>query len=118
MDLLVTTYEVWPKAQETLRVFRNVMEQTGNWIGFRFREEGGGHSPVGTTVTLHYNGHTTIREIVTGDSYRCQSANTLHFGLGKSTRVESAEIEWANGEKLVLRNPAVNQYHAVSITKR
>ncbi len=118
MDLLVTTYEVWPKAQETLRVFRNVMEQTGNWIGFRFREEGGGHSPVGTTVTLHFDGHTTIREIVTGDSYRCQSANAVHFGLGKSTSVETAEIEWANGEKLVLRNPAVNQYHAVSITKR
>jgi hypothetical protein len=40
MDLLVTTIRSWPAMQRTVRVFKNVVEDSGNWIGFRLREEG------------------------------------------------------------------------------
>ena len=90
MDLLVTTSELWPEAKQTLRAYRNTLDDAGNWIGFRFREAGGGRSPVGVTVSLHYAGHSLIRQLVTGDSYRSQSANTLHFGLGSATVVDRA----------------------------
>jgi ASPIC/UnbV protein/VCBS repeat protein len=114
MDLLVTTYEFWPKARQVLYVYRNLLEGTGNWIGFRFREEGRGKSPVGLTVTLHYDGHTAVRELVTGDSYRSQSPNTIHFGLGKATTIDSAEILWPNGQKVLLNEPAINRYHKIA----
>jgi len=114
MDLLVATMELWPEVKQTLHVYSNTLNDSGNWIGFHFREEGGGKSPVGTSVTVHYQGHTAVRQIVTGDSYRSQSANTLHFGLGGSTQVDRAEIVWVNGEKLVVSKPKVNQYHLLS----
>src|SRR5206468_1669112 len=79
MDLLVTTSELWPEAKQTLRAYRNTLDDAGNWIGFRFREAGGGRSPVGVTVSLHFADHSLVRQLVTGDSYRSQSANTLHF---------------------------------------
>jgi hypothetical protein len=114
MDLLVTTFEVWPKIQQTLRVFRNELEDPGNWIGFRFREDAQAGSPVGVKVLIHAGGKKAIRQIVAGDSYRCQQANTVHFGLGKGQRVDSVEIIWPSGKTLRLEDPAINRYHTIS----
>src|SRR5439155_5424377 len=102
MDLLVTTPEVWPDVKQMLRVYKNTLTDRGNWIGFRFREEAG-KSPAGARVTLRYDGHSAVRQIVTGDSHRSQHANTTHFGLGKADRVDSVEIRWSNGQTLTLR---------------
>jgi hypothetical protein len=114
MDLLVTTFEVWPAAKQTLQVYKNRLGDTGHWIGFHFREQGEGKSPVGVRVTIQYVGHTAVRQIVTGDSHRSQHANTIHFGLGAATRVDRAEIRWIHGPVLTLGDPAVDRYHDVS----
>jgi hypothetical protein len=117
MDLLVTTFEVWPQPKQTLRIYRNTLSNSGNWIGFRFREEGNGKSPVGTSVTIHYGGHSATRQIVTGDSYRCQTANTLHFGLGRASQVDFAEVVWPDGNQTRIDRPVVNEYHRLSQRK-
>src|SRR5207247_1734520 len=111
MDLLVTTFEKWPEEKQTLRVYKNTLTDGGNWIGFRFREEP--KSPVGVRVALRYNGRSAVRQIVTGDSFRSQHANTVHFGLGEVDRVESVEIRWPNGQVVTLRGPEVNRYHSI-----
>ncbi len=111
-DLLVTTYEYWPELKQTLRLYQNTLTDAGNWIGFRFQEEPG-VSPVGTRVTLHAGDYRSSQQIVTGDSYRSQHSNTLHFGLGKRDHVDTVEIKWLNGQTLTLRQPAVNQYHRI-----
>ena len=110
MDLLVTTFETWPQPKQTLRVFKNTLEDGGNWIGIRLQQHKGSVSPIGARVTLRYPGGTSVQPIVTGDSYRSQHANTVAFGLGRSERVESVEIQWNNGRKLTLPEPAVNRY--------
>src|SRR5206468_1589558 len=92
MDLLVTSFEPWPHPKQTLRVYRNTLNDGGNWIGFRFREEGLGNSPVGTRVTIRSASGTAVRQLVTGDSHHSQHANTIHFGLGALDRVDSVEI--------------------------
>ena len=116
MDLLVSTFEVWPAPKQTLHVYRNTFPQAGNWIGFRFREEGHGKSPVGATVTIHYAQRTAVAELMTGDSYRSQSGNTLHFGLGTSTQVDWAEVVWPNGSRSRLESPSINRYIPLSQT--
>jgi len=114
VDLLVTTFEVWPELKQTLQVYKNRLQDAGHWIGFRFREQAGGKSPVGVNVTIHYEGRSSVRQIVTGDSHRSQHANTLHFGLGEADRVDRAEIRWINGPAMTLLQPAVDQYHHIS----
>jgi hypothetical protein len=116
LDLLLTTFEAWPETKQTLRVFRNILTETGNWIGFHLREEGGGNSPVGATVRLRHSGGVSVRQMVTGDSYRSQQANTVHVGLGSVTQVESVEINWVNGRKVTARAPAINRYHFITTT--
>ena len=114
VDLVLTTWEVWPGRKQTLQIYRNNISDTGHWIGFQFREEGNGRSPVGTQVTIHYGGHSAVRQLVTGDSHRSQHPNTMHFGTGNCTKIEAAEIRWPNGEVTTLSLPAVNQYHLLS----
>jgi hypothetical protein len=117
VDLLVTTFEAWPEAKQTLQVYKNRLEDAGHWIGFRFREEQG-NSPVGARVTIRYQGTSQVRQIVTGDSHRSQHGNTVHFGLGATERVESAEIRWVNGSALTLSQPVVDQYHELRTPDR
>jgi hypothetical protein len=64
-------------------------------------------------LTVHYSGGTLVRQIVTGDSYRSQHSNTVHFGLGEISTVDRAEIRWMNGQVAQLDHPAVNRYHDV-----
>jgi hypothetical protein len=113
MDLLVTTFEVWPQVKQTLWAYKNTLPDCGHWIGFRLREQGPGKSPVGVRLTIHYDGRSAVRQIVTGDSHRSQHANTVHFGLGQAQRVESAEIQWSSGVTLNLRDPQIDRYHEV-----
>ena len=112
-DLLVTTLEVWPESKHTLKIYRNTLENGRNWIGFRFRNEPGGPSPVGARVSLRHGDQHIIRHIVTGDSFRSQHAGTIHFGLGGAKRVDSAEIHWPGGRSVTLREPALNRYHSI-----
>ncbi len=114
MDLLVTTFEAWPEVRQVLHVYHNELADSGNWIGFRLREQRGGPSPVGARITLQYGGRSAVQEVVAGDSYRSQRATTLQFGLGDAQRVDTAEVRWPDGRAVVLREPHVNQYHAVT----
>lgn len=116
VDLLVTTFETWPKVQQTLRVYRNNLPAMGHWIGFRFKEEGPGASPLGLNATLRWAGRTTTRQLVTGDSHRAQHPLELHFGLGNSTQVDSVEFKWVNGRSLKWDRPTVDTWHGVSAT--
>jgi hypothetical protein len=42
-------------------------------------------------------------------TFLSQSEQTLHFGLGDATAVDSVEIRWADGSGTVLYDVAVNQ---------
>ena len=113
VDLVVTTFEVWPEEKQTLRLYRNTLRGGGNWIGFKFREEAGRASPVGVQVALRANGHRAVRHLVTGDSFRSQHPNTVHFGLGEADRVDRVEVRWTTGQVVTVREPAVNCHHFV-----
>jgi hypothetical protein len=118
MDLLLTSYAAWPESRQTLRAYQNTLSPTGHWIGFKFREEESSPSPIGARVVLHSHGRSIVRSVVTGDSHRSQHAATVHFGLGASAMVESAEVRWPNGVVVTLQQPAVDRYHVVRAPAR
>ena len=57
------------------------------------------------------------RQILTGNSFRSQHANTVRFGLGDYDHVESVEVSWKNGRSIVLSDPKINHYHAVNLPR-
>lgn len=114
VDLLVV--EEWSKASkkgQILHVFMNQFPTDNKWIGVRVSEQGHSTHAVGTKVTMQAGGRKWVDHIVNGDSFFSQHAPVVHFGLGKLTSVESIEIQWPNGSKTTLNNPAVGEYHTV-----
>ncbi|MCB1128856.1 MAG: CRTAC1 family protein, partial [Verrucomicrobiae bacterium] len=114
MDLIVTTFEAWPEVKQTLRIFRNEMASTGNWLTFRLRQTSAADNPVGACVTLRHGVRADKRWIVTGDSHRSQHAPVVHFGLGGETAVDEVEVRYAGGLVRRFESPAINRVHTLS----
>jgi hypothetical protein len=53
---------------------------------------------IGARVTIHADGVRQMGEVRGGNSYLSQNDLRLHFGLGKSTKIESVEIRWPSGK--------------------
>ena len=81
-----------------------------HWIGVRLRGAPS-VSPIGSKITVRYEGKTDLLPVVTGDSLSAQHSNTKLFGLGQASAVESLEVRWPNGKVTRLKNPAIDRYH-------
>jgi hypothetical protein len=111
-DLIVMTYEEWPRKRHTLNLFRNVWVDRGNWIGVRLRPSTV-NCVTGSRITVRYGDKTQTRHLVTGDSHRSQHSATALFGLGKRDKLDALEIRWANGNAQRIEWPDTGRYHVV-----
>ncbi len=114
MDLLVTEAK-WQGTPNLMRhrllVQLNQIETGNHWIGVKLSSKQKGASPIGAKVWVKTSDRTFNGQIITGDSFQAQHPNSIHFGLGKTTRVQELKIMWPNGSTNVLLNPAVDKYH-------
>ncbi len=93
------------------RILKNGWQSSNHWIGVRLHEEGKGLSPIGATITVRAGRRTQVQTLVTGDTFYCQHANTLHFGLGEADAVDELTVRWRNGHVRTLTLPPVDRYH-------
>ena len=114
MDLLVTTFEVWPAVRQTLKVFRNRLPDTGHWLGVRLDRGQPPVSEMGAVVTVSAGERTWRRAVVTGDSHRAQHPAGVHIGLGAVTNVSRVEIAWPDRRTTVLDQPPVDRWLRLS----
>jgi hypothetical protein len=63
----------------------------------------------GAIVRLSYSGGEQTRVIDAGSGYLCQMEPVAHFGLGDATLIYQVEIQWTDGQREIIDNPAVNQ---------
>ncbi|MCX8107977.1 MAG: CRTAC1 family protein, partial [Verrucomicrobiae bacterium] len=112
-DILVTTFEAWPEQKQTLRIFRNLIPHCGNWITVCLSPNVRKCSPVGATITIKSGSLTLTKPVVTGDSHRTQHTSQIHFGLGKTDRLDWLLVRWPDGATNILLSPAVNQTHYI-----
>ncbi len=113
MDLAVTTFEEWPQRRQRVIILGNQTPSAGNWIGFE--------SPLlsgDCRVRIQVGGTTLERRLMTGESYRSQSVGRIHFGLGRETRVDSAEVLLDDGRTVSVRTPAPNRWNRITPPKR
>jgi hypothetical protein len=50
-------------------------------------------------------------EVRSGGSYLSQSDLRLHFGLGRSARIDKVEVQWPNGGRQVFENVAADRFY-------
>ena len=98
---------------QKLHIYRNQAETGNHWIGIQLREEGGGWSPVGASVTVRTADRNQVGRVVVGETLMGQHPMTLHFGLSGSQQVDSIEVQWVGGAKRIVENPEIDRYHLI-----
>ena len=83
-----------------------------NWIGVVL-SDAPGFPTLGAMVVVNTERGNQIAQVINGDSFNCQHAATLHFGLGGLEKVIRIEVTWPNGTTRVLTQPRVNAYHKI-----
>jgi hypothetical protein len=93
---------------ETPSLLRNTRKPPGNWIILDLRGRRSNRSAIGAKVRLTADGHTQVDEVRSGSGYLSQNDLRLHFGLGRSRRVDRVQIDWPSGTRQILENLPVN----------
>jgi hypothetical protein len=79
-------------------LLRNTSPAQGHWLGVRLAGRGKNRWGVGAKATVKTASGSYVRPRLAGESYAGSNSATLHFGLGKETRVEEVEVRWPDGE--------------------
>jgi hypothetical protein len=68
-----------------------------HWLMIKLVGTRSNRSAIGARVRLITADGRQVQEVRGGGSYYSQNDQRVHFGLGKSTRIERLEIRWPNG---------------------
>lgn len=68
----------------------------------------------GAVVTVVEDQRVQHRVVDAGSGYLCQMEPVAHFGLGDNQNVREVRIQWPDGHKLTIQQPAINQLLRVS----
>ena len=93
-----------------VHLMQNNLVSQNNWIGFHFSPK---DRPFGLTVSLKSGQKTQLLPVVSGDSYNSQHPLSICFGLGKESLVSRVVLNWQSGEKQLIENPKIEEYHVI-----
>ncbi len=81
-----------------LLVYKNTVAPDERWIEFQLEGTKSNRSGIGAEVTLFWNGQEQIQQVSGGSGFSAQNDRRLHFGLGKTPRIDKAVIRWPSGK--------------------
>lgn len=67
-------------------------------------------------ISLFYNGKSQFIELKNIRGYMSSQQNMAHFGIGKSAKVDSIQINWIDGTQKIITNIKANQTIAIAKT--
>jgi hypothetical protein len=91
-------------------LLRNVVKNANHWITLKL--VGGQKGPrdaIGAKVFVTAGGARQRADLTSGGSYGSSSDPRLHFGLGRSTKVDKIEIRWPSGREEDLVVPGIDR---------
>lgn len=113
LDLLVTTFEIWPRPRQTLRIFANRLKSPGHWLGLRLPTGRDVPGPEGAVVTVRDRLGAQVRTYALGEGYRSQGQPLLRFGLGDVERIDSVEVRWPGGLRSLTQEVGADRIHEI-----
>jgi enediyne biosynthesis protein E4 len=99
-------------------LYRNYPDTANHWIAFALTGTRSNRSAIGAEVVVESADLTQRRVVDGGMGFAGQNDRRLHFGLGDRERVDRVVVYWPSGRRQVLRNPVVDQFHAVIEPRR
>ncbi len=101
LDLLITTIDGPPL------LLRNDTTRAGHWLKLRLLNRHGSPA-INARAIVSAGGASLTRELRSGSSYQSQNALELHFGLGRSPRVDTIQVIWPGGGRSVRKDVEVD----------
>ncbi len=90
-------------------LLRNDTQVNNNWLKIKLVGNTSNRDGIGSKVIVRSGDFTQIKEVTSGGSYASGSDNSIHFGLGNYSEVETIEVKWQSGHIQRLKNISVNQ---------
>jgi hypothetical protein len=81
------------------RLLRNDAGDGRHWFMVRCAGLAGARDSIGAKVFLTAGGRTCRRDVIVNYSYASSCDPRVHFGLGRTTRVERLTVRWPGGEE-------------------
>ena len=96
---------------EEAKIYKNNANETrkNNYISLTLRGLSPNNQGIGSKVWVYANGQKQFQELNPYRGYESTMDASLHFGIGKNTKVDSVVIVWANQKKQVVFLPKINQ---------
>lgn len=89
---------------EPVSFYQNNTNQNG--LAVRLKGAGKNTQALGSKVWVYANSTTQYAELYPVRGYQSSVATDLHFGLGSSGKADSIVVQWPNGQRSFLVNPA------------
>ncbi|MFQ5790758.1 MAG: CRTAC1 family protein, partial [Acidobacteriota bacterium] len=98
VDLLVMNNNEAPN------LLRNESPRRNHWILLRLVGGESNRDGIGALVRLEAGSSTQVDELRSGTSYLSNNDLRLHFGLGRSPRIDRLEVRWPSGVTQVFQD--------------
>lgn len=95
-------------------LLRNDQKLGNHWIRIHLAGRKQNRDAIGAWVVLTSGGHSQWRQVMPTRSYLSQSELTLSFGLGKTEKIDSAEVHWPGGSVQTLKSLKIDALNAVT----
>jgi hypothetical protein len=96
-----------------LLLYKNTVAPENHWIEFELEGTASNRSAIGAEVRVFWNNQQQVQEVSGGSGFCAQNERRLHFGLGKTARVEKVEIRWPSGKMQTLDSVEVGKINKV-----
>ena len=111
IDVIITNLGATPT------VLLNTSENDNQKVTFKLIENGKNKYAVGARITLKTDKRTLMQEVEAGASYLSNNDFRLHLGLGKSEKIENAEVRWSDGKTEKITGIVLNRISTITQNK-
>ncbi len=95
-------------------IYRNNSGDTSNYLTVKLAGDTLNRNGIGTWVELYYEGKQQVYEQTPYRGYLSTMSTDVHFGLGKTSEIDSMVVKWPDGRKQVFLHVRANQQLTVS----
>ncbi|MBP2833006.1 VCBS repeat-containing protein [Aquimarina sp. U1-2] len=93
-------------------IYKN--NQSNNFLSVDLKGTQSNPNSIGASATLYTRDNQQVKKVYPSRGFQSSVTYTLHFGLGKSTHVDSLLIQWGDGKVSKLEAIKANQHVTLS----
>ncbi|MFD1095671.1 VCBS repeat-containing protein [Salegentibacter chungangensis] len=90
-------------------IYKNSASPGSNYLKIRFKQQGSNPDALGTKVYSYHNGTLQYQQLFTSKGFQSSSEAIIHFGYGKTSKVDSLLIIWPDQRSEKMYDIRTNQ---------